>query len=349
MNKKNPYLSIVVSSRNDNHGGNMLERMQMSFNGLFEQLEKYALDSELILVDWNSPEGKPPLRKIIKWPNNLKYCAVRIIEVSSVIHRRYEHSDKVPINVAVSLNCGIRRAKGDFILSGTIDLLYPDELIYYIALKKLKNNERYRTDRYDVNRDILRLKNKNLKEQLDYCAKNIIQIHGYETKERPGLPNLHTDACGDFQLMSKNFWHFLRGYREADLGLSYIDGLLSYASFSAGAKEVVLKNPLRVYHIDHNEKCNDRLKTFRPVSERLLYPFFRLIKDFVPKSAGKKMVSLHHKLWGKKNRSEAYGVPTLDYLEYLKLSREMVEGKRPYIFNNEDWGLGKENLSEFII
>ena len=60
---ENPYLSIVICSRNDNHGGNMLRRMQVSISGLLEQLEKHRIESELILVDWNPPADKPLLKE----------------------------------------------------------------------------------------------------------------------------------------------------------------------------------------------------------------------------------------------------------------------------------------------
>lgn len=38
--KENPYLSIVMASRNDEYGGNALRRMQVSINCRLEQLEK---------------------------------------------------------------------------------------------------------------------------------------------------------------------------------------------------------------------------------------------------------------------------------------------------------------------
>ena len=55
----NPYLSIVITSRNDEHGYNALQRMQVSLSGLLEQLEKHKIESELILVDWNRPADRP--------------------------------------------------------------------------------------------------------------------------------------------------------------------------------------------------------------------------------------------------------------------------------------------------
>ena len=55
MNHENtkPKLSIVAVTRNDNHGGDLNQRMQLFIDGLFEQCEKYKFFAEIILVDWN--------------------------------------------------------------------------------------------------------------------------------------------------------------------------------------------------------------------------------------------------------------------------------------------------------
>ena len=254
----NPYLSVVMASRNDDHGGNMLRRMQVSISGLLEQLEKYKIESEFILVDWNPPTDKPLLKDVIQWSDRLEYCTIRIITVPPLIHQRYKYSDKIPMNVVVAINCGIRQARGRFILPSTIDLLYSGELMSYIASKGLKEDERYRVDRCDVDRNVA-LYN-TLKEQLDYCQKNIIKINSHSHVTKRGLPDLHTNACGDFQLMSRHYWHLLRGYREADITAAYVDGLLSYASYVAGVREIVLGSPMHLYHIDHDDKFADRCK-----------------------------------------------------------------------------------------
>ena len=54
-------------------------------------------------------------------------------------------------------------------------------------------------------------------------------------------------------------------------------------------------------------------------------------------------------LTGYKFKSSVHGVPTLHYTEYRKMARDMVAGKRPYYFNDENWGLGQESLEEYII
>lgn len=342
---KNPYLSIVIASRNDEHGGNPLQRTLAAFNGLLTQLEKYYIESELILIDWNPPADKPLLKDVIKWPDKLRYCTIRVITVPASIHLRYEYSDIIPMNAVVAVNCGIRRACGQFILPSVIDLLYSDELMSYIAARGLKEDERYRVDRCDVDRNVVQCS--TLKEQLDYSRKNIIKINSHQRNgAKNGLPDLHTNACGDFQLMSRRYWHLLRGYREADIATSYVDGLLSYASYAAGVKEVILAEPMRIYHIDHGEKFSDRMETSKLPLENWLLPAFR------PTWLRSKLTAAYRRflaLVGYKMKSTVYGVPTLGYTEYRKMCRDIVTGKRSYIFNDENWGLAKESLEEFLI
>lgn len=346
--KENPYLSVVMASRNDNHGENLLKRMQASIDCILFQLEKYKLESELVIVDWNPPADKLRLKDALKWPDKLNYCSVKIIEVNPSIHNKYPYSDRVPMNVSVATNCGFRRARGKFILGVCADLLYSNELAAFIASRKLKDDERYRIDRCDVDRNLLNY-NYNLGEQLDYCQKNIIKIYAFKPEGRKDFPELHTFAAGDFQLMAKKFWHLLRGHREADFGLSYIDGLISYGSLAAGVKEVILREPMRLYHIDHSDKCLDRLKESRPFSGKILSLIYKKIKLWIPSIIKDKAVSFHHKILADKGKSETYGIPTLDYLKYHSLCKQMLEKRIPYYFNDENWGLGNENLPEFLV
>ena len=342
--KDNPYLSIVIGSRNDNHGGNMLRRMQVSISGLLEQLEKYCIESELILVDWNPPADRPLLKEIIKCPSRLRYCTIRVIVVPPSIHQRYKYSDKIPMNAVVAVNSGIRRARGQFILPGVIDLLYSDELMSYIASKSLKSDQRYRVDRCDVDRNVVQYD--TLKEQFAYCKENIIKIRSHSPSgAESDFPKLHTNACGDFQLLSRKYWHLLHGYREADIVAAHVDGLLSYASYAAGVKEVILNDPMRIYHIDHDDNFGDRLKRHRPRFEELL----SLLLPFIPTRIRNKMTYLYRKFVSDKTKAEVYGIPTLSSSEYLNLCREIVAGKRSYIFNDDTWGLAQESLEEFII
>ena len=50
MPDKTPYISFVVTSRNDNHGGDLRKRMMIFYKGLIHQCNKFKLPCELIMV-----------------------------------------------------------------------------------------------------------------------------------------------------------------------------------------------------------------------------------------------------------------------------------------------------------
>ena len=62
-----PYLSVVAASRNDDHGGDPLRRTQVFLNAFFAQCARHRLPAEVILVDWNPPDGKPGLQDELVW------------------------------------------------------------------------------------------------------------------------------------------------------------------------------------------------------------------------------------------------------------------------------------------
>ncbi|UBF24120.1 hypothetical protein K9N68_20630 [Kovacikia minuta CCNUW1] len=112
-----PYLSVVATARNDNHGGNMLRRMQIFINGLLEQSRRYQLDTVLIIVEWNPPTDKPRLAEALSWSVPNSPCVVRVIEVPPDIHRQFNHAAALPLFQMIAKNVGIRRAQGEFVLA----------------------------------------------------------------------------------------------------------------------------------------------------------------------------------------------------------------------------------------
>src|ERR1039458_7896366 len=83
-----PYLSVVVTARNDDYGGNLLGRMQVSVDAWINQAKRHHLSSELIVVEWNPPAGRERLAQAIRWPSDTGPCEVRIIEVPPEVHSR---------------------------------------------------------------------------------------------------------------------------------------------------------------------------------------------------------------------------------------------------------------------
>src|SRR4051812_27398897 len=92
-----PYLSVVATARNDDHGGRLLYRMQLFVDGLIAQCNRYGLDAELVLVEWNPPTDRARLVEALRWPATSGRLTVRIIEVPSDVHARLRHSERLPL------------------------------------------------------------------------------------------------------------------------------------------------------------------------------------------------------------------------------------------------------------
>lgn len=170
------YLSIVAASRNDDHGGRLLERMQAFIDGVIAQSKRHALPVELIIVEWNPPEDRPYLSEVLKVPEDKGGSEVRIIRVSKELHEGLDHSENLPLFQMYAKNIGIRRARGEYVIATNIDILFSDELFGYLKKKKLKPGVIYRVDRLDIPSD---LPEEELFENvLDFCNGKFFRING---------------------------------------------------------------------------------------------------------------------------------------------------------------------------
>ncbi|MCU0241521.1 MAG: hypothetical protein MUF51_03755 [Vicinamibacteria bacterium] len=501
----NPYLSIVVTSRNDGHGGDLLRRMQIFVDGFVAQCQRHDLPAELIFVEWNPPADRPRLKEALQWPQPLAPCAVRIIEVPPERHGRLRHAYVLPLFQMIAKNVGIRRARGQFVLATNIDILFNDELMAWIAKRELDPARMYRIDRHDADRDVPL--EKDVAEQLAYCASHLVRVNtregtfklnpdgtpwrppvseerdeieialgagwlpiggsardhwaaaeaeffvagdahgagllvadlepgdgcraslqnltlvdaqgdvvargplngpqslcmrlnldasgsqrfvlrtaaegmseaglaralrvrqlrvkrntgafawGYAPEEslnlrslpsgpyyllraarriynrashylplalrklierrpllRPvkSLERLHTNGCGDFTLLARERWFDLRGYPEFELFSFHIDSVFCFAAHFGGVRELVLTDPMRIYHIEHGAG-------WTPEGEDDLF-----------------------------KRLERKGLPSLMHGEMMAWAEQMQRLHAPMIFNHDDWGFAGEDLQETL-
>jgi hypothetical protein len=102
--------------------------MSVFVRGWVEQCKRFNLRSELILIEWNPPADRAPLREALPWPSESGPCTIRVITVPAAMHDRFEHASKLPLYQMIAKNVGLRRARGRFALATNIDLLFSDEL-----------------------------------------------------------------------------------------------------------------------------------------------------------------------------------------------------------------------------
>ena len=320
-----PSLSVVISARNDNRGGNMSHRMQVFVDGLFTLSKKSDLFLELIVVEWNPVPDAKKLVDILNWSSLGRNGIVRVIEVPEQLHLKLPLADKMVFFQFVAKNVGIRRAQGEFVLCTNLDIIFSSPLINYLASQPLSKDCFYRIDRYDVSPEVPF--DISVDDQLKFCEERVVRIHSLEGTFNRSLPflrmvnlkdqfscvlkmvfkkldkrkqnRIHTVACGDFTLMSKKSWHALKGYPEIP-SHAYVDGLLCNMAATSGLRQVVLEDPMRIYHQDHEKMF------LGETSER----------------------------------------PIMDYQQYKVFCSYMKQTGNIINFNKEDWGFGNEFLSE---
>lgn len=80
--------------------------------------------------------------------------------------------------------------------------------------------------------------------------RNSLNRNRWDLKEGKILNELHFHAAGDFMLMSRNNFHRLRGYPEFPTN-TFIDGYIVCIAKSSGLSQIILRDPIRIYHQFH--------------------------------------------------------------------------------------------------
>jgi hypothetical protein len=124
--------------------------------------------------------------------------------------------------------------------------------------------------------------------------------------------SVHTYACGDFTMMAREHWFDVRSYAELDQFSMHLDSILCYAAHHAGAREQLLTEPMRIYHIEHSAGSG-----WTPEGEGKLYA-----------------------------RIAQQGIQSVSYQDLVALIAQMRSMHAPVIFNMDDWGLAALTFPE---
>jgi len=351
----NPYLSVIAASRNDDHGGDPLIRTQVFLNCLAWQAARYELETEIILVDWNPVPDRQGLAEALTLPVGIeKWCKLRVITVPTGIHNGLKYGDKLPLFQMIAKNVGIRRAKGEFVLTTNIDIILSNDLFSFIAKRQLHPNRTYRVDRIDIGAGLP--VTSSLDKVLEHARTSVIRhnkrlgparlvkaLYAADGKNTEGaqsfqeladaegfdveldgawmqllarqdvpLSCLHTNACGDFTLLSKAGWYQIGGYPEFETYSMNIDSIGLAAAHYEGFTETTLVHPCVCYHIEHAAGSG-----WTPEGEAKLY-----------------------------QRLRNAGIVSPEWPILMPLVERMRKECRAVSFNGPAWGLADSDLGE---
>jgi hypothetical protein len=149
--------------------------------------------------------------------------------------------------------------------------------------------------------------------EIDWASTYSAERKQIEAMGKPAY--LHTYACGDFTMMAREHWFDVRGYIEFDGYSMHMDSMLCYAAEHAGAREELLRPPMRVYHIEHGIGSG-----WSPEGQNHLF-----------------------------NRLSAKGISWVSNEDIAELISHMRNTHTPVIFNPPAWGLADDELPEIEV
>jgi len=234
-------ISIAWVSRNDNHGGHLIERIQVAIDALDYYIRTEKLRIELLFVEWNPPPSTPALRQVV----NTKSIPTRWYIVPPEIHNSFPLSERMPIFQHIGCNIGLRQAKGSWFLTTTHDCIFSQQLARSLS-GFLDTRYFYRAIRRDC--DIQLSEKWDTPTRIAYMDQHII-------RERTWKAGLFTGASGDFILAPRAKWNILRGYPEWAMSGQFLDGLTLYRLLGTGLQQYVFPDPN--YHMEHGQRATE--------------------------------------------------------------------------------------------
>jgi hypothetical protein len=252
--------SVILTSRNDNYGGNLHKRTTMALLSLIENHD------EVIFVDWKTKNGEGVISNIkhkLPQTGKLKYIQVP----KEFLKEKYPEIADYSMIESIGRNIGLRRASHDYIISTNIDIVTTP-----IEDSILKEDVFYTVPRRDVDESFHLSFNdynslyKSLWDNRD----------GYRTKERF---KSETDkwslinCCGDYQIGHKNIWNQMKGFEESILfGCGIDTNVMKKASLYSNIQ--VLDH--YIFHLNHGKSGDrDEDESVPPMSDQN-----SIIRDF---------------------------------------------------------------------
>lgn len=266
-------LSVVIVGRNDNYGGTLNERAEYCLNTMLEVFD------EVVFVDWNTDENKPPLTDVLNLVFNRERLVTIIVRPSDV--KRIMGDGIEDFCQVFPRNIGIRRSTGDVIVLAALDIIAPRLSYLQDIVYKLEPGQMITTKRNHIDIDIVRSVFKQsgsysvvrdyMFEHYGVASINTARMFPVLNVTKDVLNSMSTDyhfnaasvigGCGDFQIAHREVWYKIKGFEEDQVKKFYMDTEVQYKVIMAGGKVTATNFP-PIYHIDHPRYFDDDKKFF---------------------------------------------------------------------------------------
>jgi len=245
----NMKTAALLYVRNDGYKEN--ERVIACLSSMLDTFD------EVILLDWNSPEGKKPLLWEIKdrlpQTGKLKHY---IVPSSAANALTYEDPDAQACTQVISTNLMLRRCDADWIVATTIDIIAPkrEKLLEFLANADPKTFYTVSRRDFEIN-DLEQFGFDKWKEYRDHLD-TVSQPRYFPAKVTPNDNYSIINCCGDFQMAHKSVWEGIKGYEEEMIYACFQDTNIQKKAVVYGyGLQAIYDLPL--YHMSHKGMGND--------------------------------------------------------------------------------------------
>jgi len=238
-----PFLSIVLTGRNDEYGVDFRARFLRTLAFNVRELDACRVPFEVVFVEWAPPAGRALLIDGVleTIPRLRDGRSFRGIAVDRAYHDALSLNPRLEYLEFVAKNVGIRRAAGEYVLASNCDVFLGRAVLDVFARRALEPRVLYRAPRHDL----------KLAVDASSVEWEVLEDPRNLAYPAPVLrPPFMGGGTGDFILLDRGSWHALRGfneiYRLARVGIDH-NFLIKVLSDGLSIRDI--GGP--VYHLNH--------------------------------------------------------------------------------------------------
>lgn len=237
-----PYVSIVLTGRNDGYGGDFVRRFLYTLQFNHRELAARAIRHEFVLVEWAPIPGAPLLADLVDERCSASLAAaLRTFVVDPAYHDAMTLNPRLAYDEFPAKNVGARRSRGEYLVITNTDIFLGRQILERLERRALEPAVVYRAPRWDLTplEEI---------EGVDWAY--LDDTANFVQPLRRLTPPYYAGGAGDFIGIERASFERLGGfnevYRVARVG---IDGNLIVHALSSGFTIVDVGGP--VYHVNH--------------------------------------------------------------------------------------------------
>jgi hypothetical protein len=237
-----PYISIVVTGRNDGYGGDFVARFVATLQLNHRELTTRGIPYELLLVEWAPVVGAPLLADLVdeRCPASVA-AACRTVIVDPAYHEAMTLNPRLVYHEFLAKNVGVRRAQGAYVLTTNCDVVLGRHILLRLERRELDPQVVYRAPRLDLVATLA-------VERLDWAT-----LEDPANLARPAKtlrPPYFRGSAGDFIALDRATFHRLGGfneiYRAARFGVD-----ANFLIHAVASRVAIADVGGPVYHVDH--------------------------------------------------------------------------------------------------